>query len=336
MLCRWYDMNQDVLREIKVIAAVSIWFTLLILVVVWVLATLVLAIIFPFLGFPNLVIIIVSLLIPLDVPCPLVISWFMAYSIKAFEEFLPVKVLCEDGGSFGDDGPYMIAYEPHGVLPQGMCTFCHVEKPAGMKIPKNLDGAAILVSDGIFYIPLLRHLFWWLGCRPVSRSSMECLLDGGSSVALCPGGVHECLLMEQCVECVYLKRRRGFIHLAMQKGASIVPCFGIGQSDLYKYWRPLYDPPTRSFARHMFTRLSRSLGFAPMLAWGQYGTPVPYRNQLTIVIGRPIKMPRIPDIQLDDARVEEMLGAFIDKLRHVHRFGLNSRGIPHEKPLIIY
>lgn len=329
-------MNQAVLREIKVIAAVSLWVTLLLLVVVWVQATLVLAIILPVLGFPNLAIIIISLVIPLDVPCPAAISWFMKYSIKAFEEFLPVRILCEDGESFDDPGPYIIAYEPHGVLPQGMCIFCHVEKPAGMNIPKKLNGAAILVSDGIFYIPLLRHLFWWLGCRPVSRSSMEDLLDEGNSVALCPGGVHECLLMQSGVECVYLKRRRGFIHLAMQKGASVVPCFGIGQSDLYKYWRPLYDPPTWSFARRIFTRLSRRLGFAPLLTWGQYGTPVPYRNQLTIVIGRPIKMPRIPDIQSDDGRVEEMLGVFIDKLKHVHRFGMNELGMPHEKPLIVY
>ena len=37
--------------------------------------------------------------------------------------------------------------------------------------------------------PIMRNLWWWLGCRPVSRECFAALLRKGRSVALCPGGV---------------------------------------------------------------------------------------------------------------------------------------------------
>lgn len=47
----------------------------------------------------------------------------------------------------------------------------------------------------LFWVPALRHLWYWLGMRPVSKSVIQQLLQAGTSIALCPGGVAECLHM---------------------------------------------------------------------------------------------------------------------------------------------
>ena len=59
--------------------------------------------------------------------------------------------------------PYIIAYEPHGVLPLIMCIFAgSVAKPATLGLPPQLDHAAILASDAVFWVPILRNLWYWL------------------------------------------------------------------------------------------------------------------------------------------------------------------------------
>lgn len=322
---------QKALHSAKIILAVSAWFGFLFLISIWFLITCLLLCIVPVVGLGSLITVLLTLLVPIDVPCPSWISWFLRYSVQSYVEYLPVKVKCL--GDIDRSGPYVIAYEPHSVLPQGMCIFSHIKKPASLSFPHALDGTAILVSNAIFWVPVLRHLWWWLGCRPVSRGSISRLLDEGCSVALCPGGVQECLIMQPYNESLYLKNRKGFIHLAMQKGASILPVFGFGQSNLYKYWRPFYDRPSSLLTKNLFTRLSRLLKFVPMVAWG-YAGPVPFRNPLTIVIGKPIHVEKVPDIEIHDARVQDTLDRFINAMKEIYDHGRNEYG--EGKPLAIY
>ena len=60
---------------------------------------------------------------------------------------------------------------------------------------------------------------------------------------MCPGGVMECLYMERGREVVYLRKRSGFVRLALQAGAPLVPVFAFGQSDFYGYCRVFHDWP---------------------------------------------------------------------------------------------
>jgi len=312
---------------------VSLWFGFLFMITIWFLVTLVLLFLAPMLGSLSVVVIALSLVVPLDIPCPSVIRSFMKHSVNSFVKYLPIEVEYMDKDALGNPGPWVIAYEPHGVLPQGMCIFNHVDKPACLGFHPTLNGTAIMVSNSIFRVPIMRHLWWWLGCRPVSRPSIERLLAQGTSIALCPGGVHECLLMNHENESLYLKNRRGFIHLAIKNGANIVPVFGFGQSDLYKYWRPLYDWPASSWTRKVFARLSRAIAFVPMVAWGSMG-PVPYREQLTIYIGKPIRVEKVPDIAIHDERVQIYLDEYIHELRSVYNAGRHKFG--KGKPLVVF
>lgn len=62
--------------------------------------------------------------------------------------------------------------------------------------------------------------------------------------------------MEHGQETAFLQNRRGFIRLAMQTGAHVVPCFAFGQTGTFSWFRP--GPPLVSDAS--VQALSRRLG----------------------------------------------------------------------------
>jgi 1-acyl-sn-glycerol-3-phosphate acyltransferase len=156
----------------------------------------------------------------------------------------------------------------------------------------------------------VRQLFWWLGARPASRALMKKFLTEGKCVAICPGGVQECLYMEKGMnsEHVFLNKRTGFIRIGLELGVPVVPVFAFGQTDMLTWYRP--GPPiVPEAALHSF---SRKTGFVPLAMWGVWGTPLPKPSKLTVVIGKPIQLPKTPNPSPE--LVEEKLKLFISTL----------------------
>ena len=111
--------------------------------------------------------------------------------------------------------------------------------------------------------------------------------------------------MAQDRETIFLRKRFGFVKMALQTGAHLMPAFAFGQSRMcvargtlilprvltraarsFAYARP--GPPLLPAATPRV--LSRLLGFAPMLFWGRCGTPVPFAVPVHVVLGRPIRV----------------------------------------------
>jgi hypothetical protein len=68
--------------------------------------------------------------------------------------------------------------------------------------------------------------FFFLACK-------RKILTDGYNLSLLPGGSDE--MLESCEEkeVVFLKARKGFIRLAIETGAQIVPVYAFGVNDLY-------------------------------------------------------------------------------------------------------
>jgi hypothetical protein len=77
---------------------------------------------------------------------------------------------------------------------------------------------------------------------------------------------------------LYLKNRKGFIKLALETGSPIVPVFCFNLDGSFGYWVP---------RGRMIEKLSRSLGFAPLVYWGRWFIPfgIPIPRKIHIVIG---------------------------------------------------
>ena len=55
-----------------------------------------------------------------------------------------------------------------------------------------IDSSRTHCMSQLFFVPVLRHFWHWLGVRPAHRKVMEKILSSGTSVVLCPGGVQVC------------------------------------------------------------------------------------------------------------------------------------------------
>ncbi|XP_020519355.1 diacylglycerol O-acyltransferase 2D isoform X3 [Amborella trichopoda] len=104
----------------------------------------------------------------------------------------------------------------------------------------------------------------------------------------------------------YLKKRQGFVRIAIETGRPLVPIFCFGQTNVYNWWKPKGD---------LYTRIARAIRFAPLLYWGMFGTHIPYRRPMHVIVGRPIELKRNPNPSKEE--VAEVHALFVSKLEQL-------------------
>ncbi len=116
----------------------------------------------------------------------------------------------------------------------------------------------------------------------------------GNSVLLVLGGAKESLDAHPGTFDLTLKDRKGFVKIALMTGASLVPVFGFGETDLYEQ----VENPQGSKLRALQERLQTKLGFALPLVKGRgvfnyRAGLLPHRKAIDAVVGAPIDCPKL-------------------------------------------
>ncbi|KAK9829420.1 hypothetical protein WJX72_005754 [[Myrmecia] bisecta] len=168
-------------------------------------------------------------------------------------------------------------------------------------------------------VPDLQHNPWVEVCwyLPTSRKS------GGQAILLSVGGAAESLLDEPCTMDLVLKRRKGFIRIALETGASLVPVIGFGENELYCAGN--LDPKSRlgRLQRQALKLLGWSIPYfyGDPLLFGSWGY-VPRRVPLNIVTGPPLNVPKLGTAALETpdgrAAVEEYHKKYITALTNLY------------------
>ena len=206
-----------------------------------------------------------------------------------------VRYICEeeshlDGGKERDQ-KYIFAYHPHALYPLGVVMFhllAHFRKYFGSLQPVTL------IASVIFRVPIMRDLACLAGCREVTSTSFRRALRDRGSVALVPGGQAELCVAprahnETNPEIVLNIRHKGFIKIALETGASVVPvlCFG----EIYQLKNGICMPRLQAWTYKQF-------GFPiPFLPVGRFGMPVPLpmdpKHPITFVVGKAMRVEKI-------------------------------------------
>ncbi|XP_052635564.1 2-acylglycerol O-acyltransferase 2-B-like isoform X2 [Harpia harpyja] len=154
---------------------------------------------------------------------------------------------------------YIFGFHPHGVLAAGaFANFCTEATGFGVLFPGLRPH--LLTLPCWFRLPLFRDYMMSGGLVSSEKSSLEYLLsrEGGGQVAVIAlGGPPESLDAHPGALTLQLLGRKGFVRIALEHGASLVPVFSFGENELF---RQIPNPPG-SGLRQFQLRLQRIWGW---------------------------------------------------------------------------
>lgn len=192
---------------------------------------------------------------------------------------------------------YIFGISPHGVM--SFSAFCNFATE-GTKFSEKFPGITphLLTLNAQFSAPLMRELFMQSGACAASEKSLKWILNNkrpckskGQACGLIIGGAAESLEAHPGRYTLVLKKRKGFIKIALETGASLVPVFCFGENDLYQ----ALENPKDSFLRQFQELFKRFVKFGLPIFWGRgifnysFGY-VPFRKPTFTVIGKPIEV----------------------------------------------
>ncbi|KYN00543.1 Diacylglycerol O-acyltransferase 2 [Cyphomyrmex costatus] len=196
---------------------------------------------------------------------------------------------------------YLFVCEPHGIFSCGIFGSFGTDVLNCKNLFPGLE-IHIITLDQYFKVPILRECFYSLGLCASTLKSIKYLLSTppknpytGRITVLVVGGAAETMESMPGTYRVIIKRRKGFVKLALKYGTALVPVLPFGETDLYNQ----YSPEGSTF-RRIQNYIRSFIGLVPLVVWGrgffQYSFGlIPKRLPVTVVVGSPIEMPKIEE-----------------------------------------
>ena len=252
--------------------------------------------------------------------------WFCKLTnfARGFRSYFDAELIVE--GAWREDKNYLLMYHPHSLFGIGYTLISRYIYEV------HLPGCKFLFTgaDVIQYLPLLRRVMAWWGCTSVSAKSMTKRLQlpfPHNALMLQVGGIAEMFYGIDC-EQIILKKRYGFCKLALQTGASLVPCYVYGANEMYTR---LAGPD--SLLAAISSRVQTSL----VVWYGRWGIPfgvVPHKVKMVIVLGEPIEVAKVEGREPTKEEVQQLHAKYCTAItelfdKHKHRMGMRPRRRAH-------
>ncbi|XP_060768515.1 2-acylglycerol O-acyltransferase 3b [Neoarius graeffei] len=235
---------------------------------------------------------------------------------KHLKDYFPVKLV--KTAELSSSKNYILGCHPHGIMSIGAVS-CFTTKAGGFEqvFPGMRSSVAILA--GLFRLPIFREYAMLAGLLPVSKESLEYMLSRtgvGNAVVIIIGGAEESLASSPGVNTLVIKQRKGFVRLALENGADLVPVYSFGENELF----PQVLLSEGSIGRRLQALFKQVMGFAPCLFTGGRWLLLPHRRPITTVVGSPISVPHVcnPSAQQVD-HYHKLYIESLSKLFHTHK-----------------
>lgn len=158
--------------------------------------------------------------------------WFRRLSLwRYFAAYYPVSMIKE--ADLPPDRPYVFGYHPHGIIGTGaFANFATDGTGFSTLFPGIKPHLLTLASN--FRLPFYRDLMLLLGVCSVSKKSCAntLRLGPGNAITIVVGGAAESLTAHPGTNDLVLRKRLGFIKIAVREGADLVPVFSFGENDV--------------------------------------------------------------------------------------------------------
>ncbi|XP_048389082.2 2-acylglycerol O-acyltransferase 2 [Stegostoma tigrinum] len=208
-----------------------------------------------------------------------------------FRDYFPIHLI--KTADLDPKKNYIFGFHPHGVLVAGAFgNFC-TEVTGFREMYPGLK-PHVLMLPLWFRIPFFRDYIMSGGLVPSAKESAQYLLkraEGGNVAVIAIGGAPEALDARPGALTLLLKNRKGFVKLALQFGASLVPVFSFGENEVFDQ----VNNPKGSLLRKIQERLQKVMGISLPLFHARgvfqycFGL-MPYRKPIHTVVGKPIDL----------------------------------------------
>ncbi|KAG9468360.1 hypothetical protein GDO78_022890 [Eleutherodactylus coqui] len=192
-------------------------------------------------------------------------EWVRRWTVwKYFRDYFPIKLV--QTAPLSPDRNYVLGCHPHGIFSaSSFCNFATEATVFSEIYPGVRSWLAVLA--GLFKFPVYRDYIMSAGVTPVSKDSLKYLLTccgTGNAVFIVVGGATESLQSSPGEHTVTLSNRKGFVRLALENGADLVPVYAFGENDIYEQVR--FAPDSWGWKLQLLCK--KHVGFAPCLFKG--------------------------------------------------------------------
>lgn len=215
---------------------------------------------------------------------------------------------------------YIFAIHPHGRMFYSNAMFSQLHEiwraPLGLTHGDLFQTAA----GGFFNVPIARNWFYSIGVMPVTKKNIVTKLRNKDHVTIAVGGVREvCLGTDNEADSLYLKNRRGFLRIAMDEGAGVVPVYAFNENQLFKH-----DPKA---VLNFWQCVNKYVKIGVPFMRGIWNLPMPYRKEILLVFGDAL-------FAEEGESIEDFHGRYIDNLRQLFDKYVKYSPDPNHKLII--
>ncbi|KAJ3339753.1 diacylglycerol O-acyltransferase 1 [Kappamyces sp. JEL0680] len=191
-----------------------------------------------------------------------------------------------------------MTFGPHGVYSSSIFGSIHSHHQFSQLFP-GLDVLAITLPVN-FWFPIWREMLLSINIATSSASSIRRRIKEGppgTVMQITVGGGEELKYMEPGTLDLVMKKRKGFVRLALETGCDIIPALSLGENDLYT---PIRWKSLKAILDKIFYTLFRAS--FPLIA-GRWGTLVPYRKPCFVVVGQPLAVAKVANPTKDQVNL---------------------------------
>lgn len=210
--------------------------------------------------------------------------------LKYLRDYFPVALV--KTADLDPNRNYIFCNHPHGFFSTGLFVNFLTDFSKKNELFPNLSFYLAAVDSHLSF-PLLRDYFLGLGFISSSKRGLTSLLNDskkGNVVNLNVGGGEEIVYSIPGQYKLILKKRKGFIKLALNLGCCLVPVIHFGLNDIFE----VFSPRPGTVLYKLQQALKSMTGMVIGLPFGDYCIPfMPKRRPITTIVGKPIEIPKI-------------------------------------------
>ncbi|XP_004345508.1 monoacylglycerol O-acyltransferase 3 [Capsaspora owczarzaki ATCC 30864] len=250
-------------------------------------------------------------------------KWFTEHRVaKLWAAYFPMRLAVTAPLPVDKGQRYIMALYPHGTIPLHAQLALLFDGCDRSKLLPGLDLRVLSVSPN-FLLPFWREIFLASGAVEASAHVATAVLESGRSVLVLPGGVAEMLKSRPGPAYgIIAKHRKGYVRLALEQGAALVPTFAFGANEF------ILQSRNKTLKAINTWIAKRAACFVP-LYYGRWNTLVPFAHPVTVITGTPIPVERVASPT--QAQVDALHQQFLAALRELFETHKSQFGTPNDE-----